>query len=377
MFRSRARLTASVGVLFLSLAMPASAQTPVGSGTGLLPGEVRTIAGTGDPDARPRDPSLALLEPVGRTTGVGADFEGRVHYVDAQHHVVTRIELDGRRTVVAGQYGASGFGGDGGPATSALLATPFAIAFAPDGALYIADTSNARIRRVTGGLIETVVGNGQYAFSEDGGLAKETAIGPPLGVTVQPDGRVVFSDSYTHRVRAVQPDGTLVTLAGTGTAGAGGGEGQSARSTQLHFPFGLAADATDVLIADHTNGRALRVTAAGTATTIARAGRRDGSGDLGSGIVSAVSIAVGPQRDVFITDGTSKVYKVRDGERAQVIAGTGQEGFSGDGGPATSAQFRQVLAAAVVGRDLVLSDYGNSRLRRVAAVVPGPLVPLP
>src|SRR5205823_4001321 len=160
----------------------------------------------------------------------------------------------GTITTVAGT-GAFGFGGDGGVATSADLASPFGVAVDAAGHIYIADTFNQRIRRVElDGTITTVAGNGIFGFSGDGGPAIGAELANPDGVAIEATGRIYIADTYNHRIRRVELDGTISTIAGNGNSGAGG-DGGPATSAALQNPNAIALDASGRLyIADTYNG---------------------------------------------------------------------------------------------------------------------------
>src|SRR5262249_26855807 len=155
-----------------------------------------------------------------------------------------RVGPDGIISTIAGN-GTFGFGGDGGPATQAELAIPYAVAVGPDGSVYITDTINQRIRRVgPDGIISTVAGTATAGYSGDGGPASQAEINNPTGVAVGPDGSVYFcSAKYFSegniRVRRVGPDGVITTAAGNGTSGFGG-DGGPAPLANLSSCVGLA-----------------------------------------------------------------------------------------------------------------------------------------
>ncbi len=135
--------------------------------------------------------------------------------------------------------GNTGYGGDGGPATEAILYLPNGIALAPDGSLYIA-TYNNRIRRVgPDGLITTIAGNGIYGYGGDGGPATEASIGTRSGIALAPDGSLYIADTDNNRIRRVGPDGLITTIAGNGIYGYGGDGGPTTEAS-IGFPSGIA-----------------------------------------------------------------------------------------------------------------------------------------
>jgi RHS repeat-associated protein len=182
-----------------------------------LPGVMRTFAGTGVGSTGGSigtggPASAARVTP--EAVAVGPD--GTIYIVDIEH-CVRNVGLDGIIRVFAGICFSAGFSGDGGPATSATLHSPVDIAFGPDGSLFIAESGNNRIRRVDpNGIIHTVAGTGAAGFSGDGGPAIQAALSFPTGVDVTSDGTIYIADENNSRIRRVGPDGTIRTVAGVG-----------------------------------------------------------------------------------------------------------------------------------------------------------------
>src|SRR5262249_52007693 len=155
-----------------------------------------------------------------------------------------------RISVFAG-IGIPGYAGDGGPATEAALRRPRGMAFDPAGNIYIADEANHRVRRVaTDGTISTVAGTGQAAYSGDGGLATSSALFFPTELAVSPQGSLCISDEYNHRIRCINSDGTIHTVAGNGQ-GTYAGDNRAATEASIQYPRGIAFDAQgNLYIAD-------------------------------------------------------------------------------------------------------------------------------
>lgn len=318
------------------------------------------------------DGGVATDAALNRPSSVVVTADGHVYLSDYAANVVRRISPDGRIATVAGS-GAGGFAGDGGPATRAQLQAPDGIALAPDGTLYIADTGNQRIRKVSPtGVITTVAGNGRRGPEADSGHGTDFALSDPGGLAVTRDGAVVFADTYANRVRALAPDGTVTTLAGTGPAGAAGDNGPAATAV-VRDPTALAfAPNGDLFVAEGTTGLVRRIDTKGVITTVA-------------GQATLPSLAPGPAIDAAIdgpsgiaVDGRGAVYVaelinsvVRSfsvGGAIEQVAGTGTGGFSGDGGPPASAQLNGPYGvAAAPDGTLVVADGGNLRVRRVGA----------
>ena len=183
---------------------------------------------------------------------VAADRTGNVFFVD-QNAVLRLDAATGILTLVAGN-GTTGFSGDNGPAASAQLYFPGAVAVDSAGNLYIADTGNNRIRKVSNGVITTVAGNGTRGFSGDNGPAASAQLNEPEGIAVDSAGRLYIADFGNNRIRKVS-NGVITTVAGNGTQGFSGDNGP-ATGAQLSDPYGIAVDsAGNVYIADQANNR--------------------------------------------------------------------------------------------------------------------------
>jgi sugar lactone lactonase YvrE len=290
---------------------------------------------------------------------------------------VFRVDRSGDFTVVAGT-GVAGFSGDGGPATSAKLSWPYGVAVDSRGNVFIADSGNNRIRRADAatGIITTVAGNGNWAFSGDGGPAINASLGYPTGLNLDAKGNLFIADTTNDRVRRVDAaTGIITTVAGNGTSGFSG-DGGAATSAELDYPEGVAVDAKgDLLIADTDNTRVRRVDAVtGVITTVAGNGSLVFSGDGGpatsAGLANPGGVAVDTLGNLFIADtGNARIRRVdaKTGDIA-TVAGDGNWGFSGDGGPATSASLCSPEGVAVdtLG-DLFIADTLNNRIRAVTA----------
>ncbi|MDF3140941.1 hypothetical protein [Streptomyces sp. T21Q-yed] len=273
--------------------------------------------------------------------------------------------------------GEQGYGGDGGPATRAALQCPCGVAPDGSGNLYLADRSNQRVRKVSpDGTITTVAGNGTAGFSGDGGPATSAALNFPHSVAVDATGTLYIADDYNHRVRKVSPDGIITTLAGTGVDGYGG-DGGPATSAALNFPHSVAVDATGTLyIADRYNHRVRKVSPDGIITTLAGTGTGTGTGGYGGDGGPATSAALSLPHDViadsagnvhFSDYGNKRLRTVSRDGFITTLAGTGVDGYGGDGGPATSAALSQPLGVTVdADGTLYFCDWGNHRVRMLS-----------
>jgi len=291
------------------------------------------------------------------------------------------VAATGNIQTVAGN-GTPGFSGDGGPATSAQLNNPAGVFVDSFGNIFIPDLYRIREVVAATGTIETVAGNGTYCFSGDGGPATGAQLNLPSGVFVDSFGNIFIPDTYNDRIRkVVAATGTIQTVAGNGTC-CFSGDGGPATSAQLALPSGVFVDSLDnIFIADNSNQRIREVVAAtGTIQTVAGNGTSGFSGDGGPATSAQLDFPAGvfidSLGDIFIADeGNNRIRAVvaATGD-IQTVAGSATEGFSGDGGPATNAQLSLYTGLVPVGLwadalgNLFFSDTQNRRIRSIADI---------
>jgi NHL repeat len=275
-------------------------------------------------------------------------------------------------TTVAGDGGSKL--GDGGPATKAGLCGPTDVTLDAEGNMYISDTGDYcigpggdTIRKVEpDGTITTVAGTGEAGFSGDGGLATKAKLNNPFAVAVDREGNLYISGDY--RIRKVNKDGIITTFAGTGEA-RHSGDGGPATSAQLREPDQMTFDARgNLYVGDFTSVR--KIDPSGTITTVAGTGRFGFSGDGGPATeakLTASDVALDGKGNLYISDTEHhRIRMVNKDGIIHTVAGTGKEGYSGDGGPAPKAALNLPIGIALDEEgNLFIACHHNSRVRKV------------
>jgi trimeric autotransporter adhesin len=317
--------------------------------------------------------SAGLLNP----SDIAVDASGNIYIADTSNSRIRLVtKSTGIITTVAGD-GTIGYTGDGGLATSAGLYNPNGIAVDASGNIYIADTSNSRIRLVTKstGIITTVAGDGTIEYKGDGGLATSAGLYTPNDVAVDASGNIYIADSGNHRVRLVtKSTGIITTVAGDGIAGYKG-DGGLATSAGLYSPYGVAVDASgNIYIVDTSNHRIRLVTkSTGIITTVVGDGTVGYEGDGGlatsAGVYYPYGVALDASGNIYISDNGN--YRLRLVTKSTgiitTVAGDGTGGYNGDGGLATSASLYYPYGVALdVSGNIYIVDTGNFRVRLVS-----------
>ena len=320
-------------------------------------------------------PSGSLTTVAGSTgfddvLGIAVDAAGNLYVSEGGGNDVRKLTPGGTQTVVAGT-GFPGYSGDGGPAGAAQLSFPYGLATDTKGNLYICDQGNERIRKVTsGGTISTIAGNGLFRFSGDGGPATSAVLSDqsPTAITTDTSGNIYIVDGA--RVRKISPKGIINTVAGDGVSGFLG-DGGPAINAEFSGISGLSVDSVgNLFIADNGNGRIRKVTPNGIVNTIAGNGTEMHTGDggpaLNAGILYPQGVTVDAAGDLYIPE-LYQVRKVSPNGTISTFAGTSQQGSSGDGGPATSAELGGPRQVAVDSNgNVFIADTFSNLIRKVS-----------
>ena len=372
--RSRSAGDSRVGELLATLAAVSSAAVLVGILVALL-GMLLVLA-TGQADAQ--TVAMPLLP-----SSVAFDAAGNLYFADTNRHEVYESSLAGVLSVVAGD-GVQGFSGDGGAATNAELNSPQGVAVGPDGTLYIADTGNGRVRAVSGGVITTFAGNGSVGFAGDGGAAGSASFRWPNALAIDASGALLVCDAGNERVRRISA-GVIETIVGDGTQGFAG-DGGAATSAELDTPMGLAVGSDGrIFVADSHNERIRVIATNGTISTFAGNGAAGYAGDGGAAPAAELSLP----RGLMVTSGGAMIFADSNNQRMRMvnasgtittIAGSGVQGTVSDGVSATTAEMNSPRGVAVSSfgspvyadalNQLVRESVANGNVYAPAGLVP-------
>ncbi len=371
-----------------SISAPVNAQYIIGSSPSSF---IYTLAGNGS-SGYTGDGGPATLANLNGAASSVRDRSGNLYIADSNNNVIRKVSAGtGLITTFAGT-GVSGYSGDNGPATNALFNYPYGLSIDSAGDLYVADEGNSAIRMIAAatGVITTVAGNGTPGFAGDGGLAASSQLSYPLGTAVDSSGNLYIADSENSRIREVAAKtGIITTVAGSGQFGYAG-DGGPATAAELEDPWGVAVDSSgNLYIADTDNNVIRKVTAStGVITTVAGSHPNPYdnyggySGDGGPATSALLyfpeDVAVDTSGNLFIADTYNQVIREVTASNGIIntIVGAGPAsacgGFAGDGGPAFGAALCYPSGVFVGGADnLYIADGGWSRVREAnAAALP-------
>jgi streptogramin lyase len=330
--------------------------------------------------------------------GIATNNNGTVYVSNTNDNVVASI-VGSVDTTIAGSYEGSGESGDGGPATAATLSSPGGIAVDQQGDIFIADTEDNVVREITpNGNIQLFAGNGTEGYSGDGGPATQAELDSPQDVAVDSSGDVFIADTYNNVIREVTPNGVISTVAGSGTPGYSGDNGP-ATSAELCSPSGVAVDSLgNLYIADSCNNVIRRVSTTGIITTVAgdyTADQADGGGGAFSGnggpatsaqLNSPQGVALDQAGDLFIADTfNNSIREVTPNGTITSLVNTSAAKGNTDGSTAAASTLSGPYAVAVDNStgDVYIADTSNNKLKEVVGLGPpgptagGPVAPAP
>jgi sugar lactone lactonase YvrE len=293
--------------------------------------------------------------------GVKPDSSGNVYVGDTNNN---RIRFINSSAVVSTFAGTGTFGiSDNIAAASASFRGPRGVAIASDGTVYVADSSNHRIRKISAGFVTTLAGTGASAFAD--GTGTNARFFFPNDVTMNPEGNMYVADSQNNRIRLVTPLGVVTTFAGSGTGGAADGTGVGAT---FNFPKGVTVDsAGNVFVADWFQNRIRRITPAGVVTTVAGGGTADAYLDAtgtNARFAGPNGIAVDPAGNLYVTDGTNnRIRRISPAGVVTTFAGNATTTFAD--GTGTNARFNSPFGIAINSAGTLFITDANHRIRRV------------
>ena len=361
-------------------------------------GNISTVAGNGT-SGFSGDGGAATAARLSNPADVAVDGSGNLYIADYFSNRIRKVDSSGNISTVAG----GGSFGSGNAATAAQLRNPLGVAVDGSGNLYIADRNNNRIRKVnSSGNISTVAGTGTSGSSGDGAAATAAQLNWPEGVAVDGSGNLYIADTYNHRIRKVDSDGNISTVAGGGASLANGIAATTARlsfpnrvavdgsgnlyiantrgiskvsaagvittTTQVRHPQGVALDGSgNLYLADAYNHRIRKVDTAGVITTVAGGAIGTGGAGVGARLNRPYDVALDGSGNLYIADERNhRIRKVDSSGNISTVAGNGTSGFSGDGAAATAALLHIPRGVAVDGSgNVYIADTNNHRIRKV------------
>ena len=343
---------------------------------------IATAVGTGTAGFA-GDGGAATSAELNYPTGIAFDSSGNLYIADHVNHRIRKVDTSGNISTIAGD-GTLGYLGDSAAATSAELDSPCGVAVDSSGNVYIADTLNHVIRKVAGGTITTFAGDQSLGSGYSGDTAAATAaqLNTPVGIVVDSAGNVWIADTGNSVIREVTTDGNINTIIGNSYADYGG-DGGPAIASSLNHPLGLALDAAgNMYIADQLNQRIRMVAATkgvisttSIITTVAGNGilasKDTGTLAIDAGLSDPSWVAVDSAGNLFIADLVNNIVRrvaAADGTIA-TVAGNGQFGVYGDGGPALQAAITFPLSVAVNAAGKVYIAQGENNVIRVLTPV--------
>lgn len=338
-------------------------------------GIITTVAGTGTAGYN-QDNIPAIQAQISYPYGIALDAHGDGFFIaDVGNNRIRKVNAAGTITTIAGT-GAAGFSGDGGPAANAMLNAPYSVTVDGANAIYFSDNGNHRIRLITqSGQISTLAGTGTAGYNGEGLAPSATEFNEPTGLCIDNNLNITVADSRNNRIRRFFAfGGTVSTIAGNGLKDYYG-DGGPAMDAGFIQPIGVFRDKkNNIFIADGAANKVRKIDPAGIISTIAGTGVAGSSGDNGAAVNAAINNPYGIYADnagnVYI--GTLGDFRIRRIDTSGIIttfAGTGTDGYSGDNGPATSAAIGTAQGITGDAQDnIYFADFMHGVVRKVNAV---------
>jgi len=340
---------------------------------------IYTIAGNGDFGySGDGYPAISNYVEFDEPTGIYMDASGNLYIADEYNNVIRKINTSGIISTVAGNHSlGAGYGGDNGQATDAQINLPCGVCTDASGNLYIADNGNMLVRMVnTSGIISTIAGNAHKGYSGDGGQATAAELSQPIDVFVNSSGVLYIAEYSGQRIRKVTTNGIISTIAGNGIGGYSGDGGQ-ATAAEMQYPFSLFVDSVNnIYFTDNDNYVVRKVDTAGIISTIVGINVLGYNGEGGPATSAEIGYPSGIWMDkksnIYFGDfNDQRVWKMDVSGILTSIAGNGYRsgsigGYSGDGGPATAAEFAEpwgVVSDAF--GNIYIADNNNSVIREI------------
>ncbi len=342
-----------------------------------LAGEVVTIAGTGKAEYA-GDGGPATAAGVGGPFGLVIGPDGALYICETTNHVIRRWDPQTHRLSTVAGSGKKGYAGDGGPATSAKLNEPYEIRFDKAGNLFFVEMQNHLVRRVDAetGVISTVAGTGEQGFSGDGGPATQASLNHPHSIALDDSGNLYICDIGNHRVRRVNlKSGGIETFAGTGQRKPTP-DGARLKGTPLNGPRALDYDpqSNQLVLALREGNAVYRIDLKSeTLHHIAGTGKQGYAGDGGPAKQAVLSgpkgVALGPGGDLFLADTESHTIRVirHKSGLIETVVGDGKKGDGPDGDPRRCRLNRPHGIFVDSGGTVYIGDSSNNKVRRFPA----------
>ena len=336
--------------------------TPTSASVGFGGVLVTTFAGSGSAGYADGQGTAASFDLPG---GIAFDGNGSLFVADCDNHRIRKITASGIVSTFAGSGGAGYADGQG---TSASFDSPTGLALDVNGNIYIADFNNHKIRKITAtGQVTTLAGSGSVGSAD--GVGEAASFKHPWGLAVDQFGNVYVADSQNHKIRKITPSGNVSTLAGSGNSGYADGQGVAAN---FSWPSGVAVDVTgNVYVVDRGNYRIRKITASGNVSTLAGSGNQgfaDAQGTAAS-FYNMFGIAVDSGGNLYIGDCYNrKIRKISSEGVVTTLAGSGNYGSADGDGMVASFAYASCLALDASGI-VYVADSDNNNIRKIT---PGP-----